>query len=1020
MPQAIIGVIGAVGGTAAVSTAVTVAVYSLTTLATLAYSSSQKRKAKRLDQAKYEASVQDHMLNLQSTTAPRELVLGRTRKGGAAFFQTSVAPYNAVFVSVLALAGHEIDALEEVYFDETPIQLDGDGNVTTAPWGRYNKITVKEVDGNPVRTLAHTPLPGTLSVLAAVQFGTPDYFFPNGASNVAYTLVGNTLTITDPQPGVDYTVTYQWEQFTSTARVFVHLGSPDQAADARMQALLPGTWTADHRARGVAYLECEFVYDDTSFPSGLPNVTAQIRGAKCYDPRTGLTQFSENPAILQRHVLTHPQFGKRTSITAAEDARFVAAANNCDITISYTGLDSVPMFRAALIVPFGAPASDVLDDLAQAMGGEWAYAAGSLFSRAGVYQAPVMHLTDADLAVVQSSNEGGYSQSPIGLNPHKPRNEKFNTVMPRIWDQAARYIQTPLDPIVADALVAADKASLSQEVPMPAVFYAPQARHIAGILIRDARDPMTVTLPFKMRAYPLELFDSITLTLSRYGWVAKEFRILGRVFSPEGFVTLTLKETTAAIFAYGAPFLPNGYADNTGLPRPWDILPPMITSLTSGEDELIVQNDGTIVTAVRVAWAPIQEASIATSGNVEVQWAVLPSGEWQSKVVPGNATEAKFTGVNDLDVIMVRTRSFNKLASSAWGVQLYHQVIGKTAPPPNIENLSISGSVLSWTLPRRVPDLAGYVFRFHYGNNLDWNSAAALHMGLITESPYALVTQPGGVVTIMGKAQDTSGNQSLATANIVMNLGDPPIANILEEWDFDALGWPYDASESTGWTLVGGHPTADALDSLYGTPDQSFYGGGTESFYDLSAYGQMVYVTEPVSISSVLADSIMTLVAQTEGIDLHIDYRLAGPGSFYGPDTESFYEPDTDPMYVPPGAWMPWPGQVIAESDAYQFRVTIGAGTTRGKITGLVLTVDAPDMEEQVPDLAIAAGGTVVPHIKPFTKIVTVQATLQANGSGAVTVEISKTNPLAPSIKAFNAAHAAVSGATADLTLKGY
>ncbi|MBJ2155259.1 phage tail protein [Variovorax sp. IB41] len=1020
MPQAIVGVIGLATG-ATVSTAVTVAVYAATLITTLVMSGAQKRKAERKQRADYEASVVDRMVNVASPTATRELVMGRTRKGGAVYFQTSVAPHNAVYVACLALAGNEIAAVERIYFNETPIDLDGDGNVTTAPWGRYNKITVKETDGHPVRTLAHTPIPGTLSVLRAVPFGSGDYFFPNGASNVAFSLVGSTLNITDPVPGDEYTVTYQWEQFLSTARVFVHLGSPDQVSDPRMQLLLPGIWTADHRARGVPYIECEFVYDETSFPNGLPNITAQIAGAKIYDPRTGLTAFTENPALMMRHVLMHPQFGKRTSLTAAEDARIIAVANACDVPINYTGAEVVPTFRATVVAPFGTPPKDVLDDLQQAMGGEWAFAGAEFLVRPGVYQAPVMHLTEDDLAVEQQEADGTVTRIPITISTHRPRNQKINSVAPRICDQAANYIETPLDPIRADALIAADGAELSQELPMPAVFYAPQARHIAGILIRDSRDPMTARIPFKMRAYPLELFDSITLTLPDYGWSSKEFRILEREFSPEGmFVTLTLKETTAAIFAYGAPFLPQGYADNTGLPRPWDIRPPTITSISSGEDELILGSDGSILTAVRVSWAAIQDASILSGGKVEVQWLVLPNGAWHTETAPGDSTELKFTGVEDSSVIVVRARTYNSLASSAWSAQIYHQVIGKTAPPPNIENLSIAGYTLSWSLARRPVDLAGFVFRFHYGNNLDWNSAAPLHEGLILSSPWTPDTRPGGVVTIMGKARDTSGNWSLATGNVALNLGDPPIANIIEQWDFAALGWPAEVGMQSGWSLVGGDPTADDLDSFYGTDDQSFYGVETESFYKLSSYSQMVYVTELISLNSALAGSIMTLVAQTEGIDVHIDYRLAGPGSFYGPDTGSFYGADDESFYLAPGAWMPWPGQIVVDNDAYQFRVTIGAGSTQGKITGLVLTVDAPDLEEQIADLAINAAGTAIPYTKSFTSIKTIQASLQANVSGAVTVELNKSLPLAPSIKAFTAAHTAVSGATADITLKGY
>jgi len=1022
MPQAIIGVIGWATG-AAVSTAVTVVVYAVSILGTIALSSSQKRKAERMARAQTESAIVDRLVNTQNTIGPRELVLGRVRKGGTVFFQTAVAPHNAVFLTLTTLAGHEIDGVERVYFNDTPIDLDVDGNVVTAPWGRTYTRSVMDTSANPTRTLDHTPVAGSIFVTPATNLPFPN--ITPGQESLPYTIAGNVLTITGADGQQAYTLTYQWVEFISTARVFWHLGSPDQAADTRLQSYLPGTWTAAHRVRGVAYMLCEFVYEESSFPGGLPNITAQIRGAKLYDPRNGITSFSENPALMARYVLLHPHFGKRTSISASEEADIIAAANANDTAISYwTGAPVTPMFRANGVFLYGTPPKDVLDDLTQAMGGEWAYSGGEFSVRAGVYQAPVMALTEADLAIEQREKDGSVTQVPITLSPHKPRVDKINIVAPRIWDEAQGYVEVAIAPYRAEAYISDDGAELPQDLPLASVFNAGQATHIAGIMLRDGRDPLTVTLPFKMKAYPLEIFDGVTLTYPKYGWFAKEFRILARTFHPAPtgcYVELTLKETTAAIFQYGAGFLPSGYASNSGLPKPWEISPPTISDVQSSEGELIVQTDGTIVNSVRVTWPALSSASIVNGGSIEVQYLVLPNGDWVTVTVPGDATEARILGLDDLAQILVRARSRNSLAVSDWSPQRVHRVVGKTEPPPSIENFNISGAVLSWNMPRRVPDLAGFVFRFHYGNNTDWNSAAPLHNeGLILASPWEPETRPGGVVTIMGKAEDTSGNQSLEAAVVVMNLGDPPVANVLETWDFNALGWPYDPAESSGWAIVFGDPSANALDSFYGTDDQSFYTGDTESFYDPSAYGQMVYVTPAISVNSALAGSIMTLVAQSQGVDLRIDYRLAGPGSFYGPDAESFYGPDADPRYGPAGAWQPWPGQLVAKNDAYQFRVTIGAGIDRGVLQSLVLTIDAPDMEETIANLAIAAAGTVIPYTKPFTSIKTVIGQLQVNASGARGLHTDKTLPLSPKIFALNAAGTAVAGATADITLKGY
>lgn len=1017
MPTAIIPIIAyAAGAITATALIVNLAIIA----GSVALSSYQKRKAKSRANAAFDSAQVDRLVNIQTAIDTRKLLLGRVRTGGTIFFRSTVGAYKELLVECIAIAGHEIDAVERIYFNDQPVDMDGSGNVLTAPYARQTSSSQRAHMTSTSIALPYTPIAGSVSVYRGTSFSSSDQTIAGGQENVPFSVAGNVVSIGSYDPTYTYYVNYQETHTLSFARVRWHLGAPGQAADSRMQGLLPGVWTADHKATGVAYLIAEFDYDETAYPSGIPNITALVRGAKMYDPRNGLTQFSENPALMMRHVIMHPAFGKRTSMTAAEDARIVAAANACDTGISYTGSDWVETYRAAVVIPFGQPARDALDDLSQAMGGQWAYASGEFFVRAGVYQAPVMALTDSDLAVVQRTNDGSTSQSPISISTHRARNEKVNTILARIWDQAANYVQTPIQPFRAASLVTADGAELAQEITMPAVFYAGQAFHISGIILRDGRDPLTVTLPFKLKAYQLELFDTVTLTLSRYGWSAKEFQILGRRLMPDGFIELTLKETAAAIYVYGAGFVPQGYADNSGLPRPWDIVPPSITAITSGESDLIIQSDGTIVNGVRVTWAPILDASIASSGYVEVQYALMTDGIWRSQTVPGSDTQLVFAGVADRAAIVVRARAKNAVAVSDWSLQVAHIVIGKTEPPPDIRNLSISGSVLSWSLPRRVPDLAGFVFRFHYGSNLDWNSGTPLHTGLITESPYDLITRPGGVVSIMGKAIDTTGNVSKYAANIVMNLGDPPVANVIEQWDFNALGWPFASGEQSGWTIVSGKPSADAVDSLYGTDDQSFYGSDGDSFYDASAYGRMIYVSSEISVSAALAGSIMTLVFQALGTDVRVDYRLAGPGSLYEADNSSFYGDDADPFYGPPGAWQPWPGQIVAANEIYQFRVTIGAGVVRGILQGLAVTIDAPDINESIADVVVAAAGTVVPYTKPYSSIKVVQATLQANGSGAVTVEVNKTNPLAPVIKAYNSAHTAVSGATVDIVLQGY
>jgi hypothetical protein len=314
-------------------------------------------------------------------------------------------------------------------------------------------------------------------------------------------------------------------------------------------------------------------------------------------------------------------------------------------------------------------------------------------------------------------------------------------------------------------------------------------------------------------------------------------------------------------------------------------------------------------------------------------------------------------------------------------------------------------------------DLAGYRFKFHYGTNLDWNSANLLYQGVVTEIPFTLVTLPFGKITLMAKAVDTSGNESTASANIFTDLGDPLIANIYASTVLD----PTFPGTYINSSVVGSAVVATALDSFYGTDAQSFYDLNTFSFYESGSYAQMTYTTNEISVSGVLVGSKITINKTTLGIDVTVQYRLSGPGTFYNADADPFYLADTDPFYDSlPGPWLAWPGQITAVQDVYQFRMIIGAGQTQGTISAMAVVVDVPDIVESVVDLIIASSPTTIPYAKKFVSIKAVNATLQANSSGAESVEIDKSNPLSPKISAYNSSHVAVAGAKADIIIQGY
>jgi hypothetical protein len=978
----------------------------------LALSASQAKKAKRKARDAYNAQQVDRLVNTSSAVADRELVLGRVRKGGAVFFKASTGTHKTTFVQCIALAAHEVDALEQIWFNDTPVTVDGSGNVQTMPWALSTTTSGWAVGTGSAQDLPHVPIAGSVRAHTGTAGGPEGDLLEVAVTGSAADGTGTTLTT---ELGAN--ISYQYMATTSYANVRLIQGTDTQAADAELMGLFPGQWTSEHRARGVCYLICRFSYHETAFHTGLPLVTATIRGAKVYDPRTTLTAWSDNPALLMRHVYTHARFGKATA-SAAEDLRIGAAADACDTSTNWVvdGITTTaPLYRAGLVAPFGTPARDALDDLAQAMAGSWAFAGGSLYLKPGTWAASVKTLTEADLAVVTRASGGGEQMQAIDLVVHRERTGKFNTVNVQLYDQAQSHKRVALTPVTDAALVTRDGATLAQGVDMPAVSYAPQAQHVAAIMMRDARDPLTVTLPFKLSAYPLELFDTVALTIARYGWSAKLFQITARSWSADGRLLLTLKETAESIFTLGASFAAQGGAANTLLPAPWYVAPPGQLTISSGTAELVTLGDGTVASRMRVSWPAIADAAVlGDGGRVEVQYrSVLSDGPWSSATVDGTATQVVIADVQDGNVYTVRARARSARAVSDWCAQLVHSVQGKTAPPTSISTFTIDGDRLAWGTVSDA-DLAGYEIRFQYGLNTWWDSAAPLHDGLLTASPYTLTRSLQGAVTFLIKAVDTSGNRSATAATITSDMGTSVLANLY-------LSWPQDPTftEGTilGGSVVGAQLVADAADLFYGADAEPFYGPDTDVFYLAGTYGAMSYTW------SIAPSAAGTLVLEhTVAADSFvIEYQRDSAAAFYGPDADDFYGPSADGFYGSPSAWASWPGTIeLSASESINFRISTAAGATQGIISIATPKLDVPDVIENFADVVTVAAGRRLPITKTFRSIERVLLTVQTDGNGGITATVEDKNAtLGPLVIVRDAAGTAVDGLV-DAIVQGY
>jgi hypothetical protein len=318
--------------------ALTVASIALTVGTTVYGAMAQQAAAKKAKRQAARArqdflnSLQDRTITRIATDAPHRYVYGRAKVGADVVAILSSGDNEEYKHIVSVHAAGESESIDEIYINNKPLgPLDADGYVTSGDYYSTATENITETFTTSPFTLAHTPS-SALKVLAygrgAMFMGVPSI---RPSIEVAFTRVGNTITVTGLPAGFTlnyYSITYQYQRNTSQVRVKKHLGTATDPADASLLAECGAKWKDTAVLRGFTYTVIRLDLRQAEFQNGLPDISVLMKGRKLYDPRTGVTAWSQNPALAIYDYLTSEMCGVDASDLPT--AHFITAANVCD------------------------------------------------------------------------------------------------------------------------------------------------------------------------------------------------------------------------------------------------------------------------------------------------------------------------------------------------------------------------------------------------------------------------------------------------------------------------------------------------------------------------------------------------------------------------------------------------------------------------------------------------------------------------------------------------------------------
>lgn len=524
--------------------------------------------ASRLLMGKRKGFSSPQNVMVRSSVAPREIVYGLVRKSGVLVFAKTAGTNNEHMDYVIALAGHQVDAITDVWFDDVKI-ADADINPSTGVISGASKFAGKALIFKYLGTstqAANSLLDSTYS-----EWGS------------GHQLKG---------------IAYLHIRFTFDSSVY-QAGPPQN-----IYATVKGKRVYDPRL------------DSTNGGSGSQRYSDATTWAWSNNPALCAADYITGGSMTFDIATPSANLGFGADPARMDWTSVVASANVCDESVSpviYTDI-SQSRYLCDGVLSTGAVLADNMDDILSSMAGRVVRSNGLYRVFAGDYETPAIALTEADII------------GRVQVTTRHSRGELYNAVKGTYFSSAV-WQQTEFRSREDTAYESADGGQYWRDIDLPMTVNGYRAQRIAELILRQSRNQIVVTGDFALTAFQVGLWDTLTLSIAELAWSAKVFRCIGWEFNPEGTIKLTLREESASAYtdiagsedSFG-DYLPDYSTDSDpGTPASDTITPALISTSAAGNMTVIGTGgaqttlapgaDGTVLMidagqATKMRWGP--------------------------------------------------------------------------------------------------------------------------------------------------------------------------------------------------------------------------------------------------------------------------------------------------------------------------------------------------------------------------------------------------------------------------------
>jgi hypothetical protein len=639
--------------------------------------------------------------------------------------------HNEFFQFVTAVAGHEVEEISDIYFEDEHI----------ATFNQTNNVA-ETLESGVTRFNSDD---GRQTPLFEYREGTSTQTaFRSMLDNIPFdhTTYKTTGVVFDGPTSAGWTQNNAW---ADCGRNLKYVDGGTQPKDFTDYESVGQAWSSDHQCKDTAVVYGRLAYNPNVYINGLPKVTYRVKGKKLYDPRTSSTAYGNNAALCILDYLMDDKYGLGVSTSEINMASFVEAANVCDEDVTLAEGGTEKRYTINGMIDTSLTPRDVLENMLTACAGKLIYVNGQFTLLAAEYRSPSASITEDDII------------SSISVATKNSNRSNYNGVKGQFRDPNSEppFIATEYPVVTSAAFETIDGKQSYTNLDLPFTTSSPTAQRLAKLLLNRSRQEVTISFKAKLSAINVTAGDTISVTNNRLNFTNKTFEVTSSELGFDGtsmYVAITAVEVSSATFDWDAE--ESAIINNTWTEyRQFEVPTPTDLNVVT---TVIVQTDGTAVGGFTITWNASLSENVT---SYEVQWKVSSDTDYQSTFtgetsLVGNGTF--ITGATYNIRVRALTRNGGYSDWETTTVDMPDDAIAPSAPTGLTATGVAEGISLKWT-ENTERDLKSYVVYENTSNN----SGTATPIAILYANAYTRTGLAGGVTRYYWvKAVDFSDNES--------------------------------------------------------------------------------------------------------------------------------------------------------------------------------------------------------------------------------------------------------------------